>query len=377
MNAQNLARTVPCRGLILAVVLVAGGAAHAAPSDEALKNLMENYWEAQVRAAPLAATLWGEIRYRDRVDDISPEALAANGARLDETIAQLAEIDSGDLSPANREHYEAFEWMLTNERRNLDFDTRYFTFNSLGGWHSRFADLILATPYSSEQDYLDLLMRLRGFGAYARQNLDLLRLGIESGYTQPCQSLKGFENSIAGYIAEPPEGSVFRATVRRYARFHCRCYASRTARSGPEADRRGNQSRLPGVCGVLRQELLAGLPRLRRALLSARRAEGLQPRSALLYESGHRCPCHTRVRPPRGRPHPPGNGGGDERGRFRRRLRGISRLPCAPTRSSTPTIKSPICTASPGSPRPSRHDCHGSSPGSPEIPTASAWCRNR
>ena len=209
MTAQHLTRTGPWQGLTLAVLLLTGGAAYASPADEALENLMEDYWEAQVRAAPLAATLWGETRYRDRVDDLSPEALAANVARLDGSIARLAEIDAGQLGPANREHHEAFEWMLTHERRNLDFDTRYFTFNSLGGWHSRFADLILAMPYSSEQDYRDLLARLGGFGTYARQNLDLLRAGVESGYTQPCESLTGFEKSIADYVAATPEASVF------------------------------------------------------------------------------------------------------------------------------------------------------------------------
>ena len=204
-----LARTGPCRCLILALLLLAVGAVHATPADEALQSLMSEFWEAQVRAGPLAATLWGETRYRDRVDDLSPEALATNVARLDETIAQLDEIDARQLSPTNREHHEAFEWMLAHERRNLHFDTRYFTINSLGGWHSGFADLVLATPYASEQDYRDLLARLRGFGTYARQNLDLLRSGIETGYTQPCESLTGYGDSIADYVAAMPEASVF------------------------------------------------------------------------------------------------------------------------------------------------------------------------
>ena len=170
---------------------------------------MEDFWEGQVRASPLAATLWGENRYRDRVDDLSTEALAAHVARLDQAIAALGEIDPHSLSPANREHYEAFEWMLTHERRNLDFGTRFFTITSLGGWHTRFADLIRATPYSSEQDYRDLLARLAGFGPYARQNVDLLRMGMESGYTQPCASLEGYGKSITGYVSDTPEASVF------------------------------------------------------------------------------------------------------------------------------------------------------------------------
>ena len=209
MTVQHISRTGSFSCIVFAVVLLAGTVAHASPSDEALEALMEGFWEAQVQAAPLAATLWGENRYRDQVDDLSPEALAARVARLDEAIARLKEIDAHGLSPANRENHHAFEWMLAHERRNLDFDTRYFTINSLGGWHSSFADVILATPYSSEQDYRDLLERLKGFGVYARQNLDLMRSGIESGYTQPCESLGGYGQSIADYVVDNPEASVF------------------------------------------------------------------------------------------------------------------------------------------------------------------------
>ncbi len=209
MSAQRTSRAGPCRCVLLACVLLVAGVTHASPSDEALELLMEDFWEGQVRASPLAATLWGENRYRDRVDDLSPQALAARVARLDQAIAALGEIDPRDLSPANREHYEAFEWMLAHERRNLDFGTRFFTITSLGGWHTRFADLIRATPYSSERDYRDLLARLAGFGPYARQNVDLLRMGMESGYTQPCVSLQGYGRSITGYLSDTPEASVF------------------------------------------------------------------------------------------------------------------------------------------------------------------------
>ena len=209
MSAQRTSRAGPCRCVLLACVLLVAGVTHASPSDEALELLMEDFWEGQVRASPLAATLWGENRYRDRVDDLSPQALAAQVARLDRAIAALGEIDPRNLSPANREHYEAFEWMLAHERRNLDFGTRFFTITSLGGWHTRFADLIRATPYSSERDYRDLLARLAGFGPYARQNVDLLRMGMESGYTQPCVSLQGYGRSITGYLSDTPEASVF------------------------------------------------------------------------------------------------------------------------------------------------------------------------
>ena len=178
-------------------------------SDEVLESIMQDYWEAQIQAFPLAASEFGEHRYRDRIDDLSPEALHANKARLDETIKLLAEIAPEALNERSRENYDAFHWMLTHERRNLDFKTGYFTFNTLGGWHTAFPRVVLITPYSTEKDYRDLLKRLQAFATYAQQNMDLMRLGIETGYTQPCELLKDYEITITGYIASTPEESVF------------------------------------------------------------------------------------------------------------------------------------------------------------------------
>ena len=186
-----------------------GASAQNSSADEALESLMQDYWEAQIQAFPLAASAFGEHRYRDRIDDLGPEALEANKARLDATIKLLAEIALEALNKRSRENYDAFHWMLTHERRNLDFKTGYFTFNTLGGWHTAFPRVVLITPYSTEKDYRDLLKRLQAFATYAQQNMDLMRLGIETGYTQPCELLKDYENTITGYIAGTPEESVF------------------------------------------------------------------------------------------------------------------------------------------------------------------------
>ena len=94
------------------------------------------------------------------MDDLSPEARAATRARLDAHIEQLQAIEPGKLTRANREHYEAYEWMLRNERAILEHHSRYFSFNTVGGWQTYFPQIVLSLPYRSEQDYRDLLKRL-------------------------------------------------------------------------------------------------------------------------------------------------------------------------------------------------------------------------
>ena len=195
-------------GLLPAFLLLAS-ASNAVPKDEALDALMEDFWESEVRASPLSAALFGETRFRDLVDDVSLEAFAARRDRLDQALAALADIENGALSPESSEQYEVFEWMVREERRNLDFETSYFNITATGGWHTYFPQIIQATPYASEEDYRNLLARLRAFEGFARQNMDLMRRAIDTGYTQACESLQGYGQTITGYLSETAEQSLF------------------------------------------------------------------------------------------------------------------------------------------------------------------------
>ena len=91
----------------------------------------------------------------------------------------------------------------------LDFETGYVNISTTGGWHTGFAQVIQATTYATEQDYRNLLKRLAAFDDYARQNIELMRRAMRTGYTLPCESLQGYEQTITGYIAATPKESVF------------------------------------------------------------------------------------------------------------------------------------------------------------------------
>jgi len=194
---------------VLAMLFSISAGTVAADDNDQLNRQMADYWAAYLDASPLVAAAYGAPGPRDKVDDLSPEARAATRARLDAHIEQLQAIEPGNLTRANREHYEAFEWMLRNERAILDHNSRYFSFSTVGGWQTYFAQIVLSLPYRSEQDYRDLLKRLGEFNRFAQQNIDLLREGIDAGYTQPCETLAGYEASISGYIAEDPQKSLF------------------------------------------------------------------------------------------------------------------------------------------------------------------------
>ncbi|GIR72127.1 MAG: hypothetical protein CM15mP74_33780 [Halieaceae bacterium] len=166
----------------LSFLLILGAEAQAGGDDRRLEQQMANYWAEYVEAYPLIAAGFGAQGPRDVLDDFGPEARAAQVKRLDDYIEALAKVRVNKLSPENREHFEAYNWMLRNERANLDHNSRFFAFNTLTGWHSGLVGLFLAQPYFNEEDYRDLLSRMSQVGRFADQNIALLEEGIAAGH---------------------------------------------------------------------------------------------------------------------------------------------------------------------------------------------------
>ncbi|MEM7017728.1 MAG: DUF885 domain-containing protein [Pseudomonadota bacterium] len=174
-----------------------------------LETLMENYWEASLKASPLSASLDGDKRYQDQIDDLSESAFEARLQHLDDMITELHKVKREQLSVNNQLNYRVFDWILRHKRKTLDYNWHHITFTTYHGWHSGFASAIKAIRYVSEKDYRDLLKRLQAFDTYAEQNMAWMEKGVKSGYVQPCEVLSNYEDTISGYIAEDPESSAF------------------------------------------------------------------------------------------------------------------------------------------------------------------------
>ncbi len=181
----------------------------AADHNAALEAQLAGFWAAYRDAFPFSATAFGADAPRDRLDDLGEKALADWKALLHRHHEALGAIEEAALSKENLEHLQSFEWMLRNEAALLAHDSQFLTFTTMGGWHTDVPEIILSLPYESEREYRDLLALLSGIGTYADQNIALLRTGIATGYTQPCATLAGYEDTIRSYTSEQPQDSAF------------------------------------------------------------------------------------------------------------------------------------------------------------------------
>jgi uncharacterized protein (DUF885 family) len=186
--------------LLAAAAPAAGGAP--APVSEALQALFAEDWQLSLREDPLFATAVGDNRYNDRLPAMAPADLERRKARTEATLGRLHAIDRARLGEADRVSYDLFERELADALAEYRFKTWRQMITAEGGFHSDFARLSEEMPFATVKDYDNYIARLRAFPLFARQNTELLRQGLASGYTLPRVVMNGYTDAIALHVLD-------------------------------------------------------------------------------------------------------------------------------------------------------------------------------
>lgn len=184
-------------------------------ADKSLATLMADYWEYDLAAHPLSASSVGDYRYQSELGHFTFEALQKDLDYMQDTLTKLHQINRDDLSQSAKTNYDIFGWMLENEmKRQALPSSKYFTFNSYSGWHVNFAQTIVQTPIRNSKDIEDYISRLNQFPRYTDEAITVMREAIAQGWVQPCDSLKGYGDTIKAMIAKEAEDSFAYKPVR-------------------------------------------------------------------------------------------------------------------------------------------------------------------
>ena len=189
----------------------ASGRIPALPARTRLHALFDEAWQFELREDPLFANAAGDHRY----DAFLPSVSLANLARRTDARRtfrdRLLAIDPTSLDDTDRESQALLRFQLESAIRDFELHRYRFPINSDSGFHSEFAQLPDQTRFDSAADYENYIARLRAFPRYVRENVDLLREGIETGWTVPRSVLSGYEKTIEAHVvADPAQSRFFR-----------------------------------------------------------------------------------------------------------------------------------------------------------------------
>jgi uncharacterized protein (DUF885 family) len=148
-------------------------AATAAPSEE-LRALADRFWDGYLSAYPTWATVIGDRRFDDRLEDVSQEAIAGRIRWLEGVAEAAADLDQTSLSGTE----QVTRQMLVDEARGqadaLRTGVHEWTVDPMGGATVTLLDLVDYQPIRTLEDGRALIARWRDIGRY----LDQVRAGL-------------------------------------------------------------------------------------------------------------------------------------------------------------------------------------------------------
>jgi len=175
-----------------------------------LHQLIQDHWEAWMHYDPLFATYVGDQRFNDCLPFATEDAFHAWREQLNGFNKRLGGISRQSLTVADQLNHELFSHLLEDEISELGFNAYRMPISRTGGFHLMFPDIFQVMPFESVQDYEMYISRLNAFQRYARENIELMRIGLRTGYLPPRCTLTDVDKQLkAQMVSDPTDNALY------------------------------------------------------------------------------------------------------------------------------------------------------------------------
>lgn len=185
-------------------------------SRSKLHALLDEAWEFELREDPLFATSVGDRRFDDRLPAVRVADQARRAGQRRKLLDRLRAIDPAGLDETDRESQALQRVKLEDAIREFELHHYRFPINADSGFHMELAQLVRQMPFDTTGDYEKYLARLKAIPGYVQQNVELLREGLQNGWTLPKAALAGYEKTIEAHVVSDPRKSRFFAPFEAF-----------------------------------------------------------------------------------------------------------------------------------------------------------------
>ncbi|HZM72688.1 MAG TPA: DUF885 domain-containing protein [Candidatus Polarisedimenticolia bacterium] len=172
-------------------------------ASEALRDLAEEFWQGLMRAEPTWATMLGDRRFDDLLDDISPAGRDAERARLHDIAGRASAIDPAGLSPLERTTRSTLIEEAERELAQLGTGLERWNLDQLNGPQTFFMDLPDMQPISTPAEADAMVSRWQKVGPYMDQVSSNLRTGLANGEVATRAVTERVIDIVAGIVKRP------------------------------------------------------------------------------------------------------------------------------------------------------------------------------
>jgi uncharacterized protein (DUF885 family) len=159
------------------------------PSDQPnspVDELSDRFWEGILELNPTTATVYGDERYDDRLEDPSPAGRTRARALMERTKAEAEAISPDGLSIEDR---ITRDMLIVVGELGIEEDEqgthRLRVVDQIGGPQTLLPQLCQFQRADTPERLEKFIARLRAYPTYMAANVDILREGLETGLTAP------------------------------------------------------------------------------------------------------------------------------------------------------------------------------------------------
>jgi len=181
-----------------------------------LKRLIADEWEYTLRNAPELATNTGDVRYNDRLSDLSAKAIADD---LEHTRQALKKFEALDVSGFPEQEKLNHALMVRDLRESVErarFKGWEMPATQFGGVHLEYASLAYSVPLRTVKDYENYLARLHQIPRVLDEAMGHMRSGLRDHLMPPKYLLEKVAAQAQQVADAPLEKSTFTDPLRKF-----------------------------------------------------------------------------------------------------------------------------------------------------------------
>jgi len=176
---------------------------------KALNDLLHEQWEYTLRRNPILASILGDKRYNDQIDDFSQKAIDED---LEQSRRFLARFEAIDTTAFPEQEALNKQLMVRDLKMNLAgarFKPWEMPVNQFSGIHIDAPQLVSILAFTNIKDYEDYIARLKKVPVLFEQNMDHMRQGLADGLMPPRILLEKVVEQANTIATTPVEQSPF------------------------------------------------------------------------------------------------------------------------------------------------------------------------
>ena len=171
-----------------------------------LTELADAFWEAFLAAHPTFATVMGDRRYDDRLEDLSAEGRAAWGRTLEDVLERASAIDPAALDAPARTTRSMLLEEAGGQLAALRTGVDDWSVNPIAGPQTSVLELADFQPIETPLDGDRFVRRVSEIDRLIRQLIDRLRLGMARGCVASVVPVERVIDEVRGLLATPAAG---------------------------------------------------------------------------------------------------------------------------------------------------------------------------